>query len=139
MSVWEWITTTLPAGAVLSGAGVTVFTLAILTDKLMTQAQHLRRVADLTENHNREVEKLNEHHSRELAGLMEHHARELAEKDARMADLRESREGYKEAMAVERARADTAMESVKDISETMESMLHVVRSLDLALPSGRGE
>ncbi|QDP45529.1 hypothetical protein SEA_FUZZBUSTER_45 [Microbacterium phage FuzzBuster] len=124
MNPWEWITTSIPAGAALSGVGVGAFVTAILTDRLFTRGQHLRRVADL-----------NAHHERELLRLNEHHARELAEKDARMADLRESRDGYKEAAAIERERADTATATVGEIHTTLEAVLHVMQSLNLALPT----
>lgn len=113
MNPWEWFTSTIPAGDVISAVGVGAFVIAILTDRLLTRGQHLRSIADLTA----------------------HHQRELAEKDARMADLRESRDGYKEAAAVERARADTATAAVGEISSTLESVLHVMQSLDRALPA----
>lgn len=114
MDVWSWLST-IPAGGVLSGVGVGAFVTAILTDRLFTRGQHLRRVADLNE----------------------HHARELAEKDARIADIRESRDGYKEAARIERERADKATDSVGEMSEAVESVLHVLQSLDRALPSPR--
>lgn len=140
MNPWEWFSTTMPAGALVSGVGVSAFVVAILTDRLMTQAQHLRRVADLVANHNREIEKLNQYHAQQIASLNEHHARELAEKDGRAADLRESREGYKAATAVERARADAATAALGDVAPTLNSMLHVMESLDRALPTAeRGQ
>lgn len=151
MDPWQWFSTTMPAGALVSGIGVSAFVAAILTDKLMTQAQHLRRVADLVSNHAREIEKLNEHHALVVRNLIEHHARELAEKDARAAgllaekdaraaDLRESREAYKQSNAVERARADAATSALGDIAPTLDGMLHVMKSLDRALPAAeRGQ
>lgn len=138
MDPWQWFTQTIPAGGVVSGIGVGAFVAAILTDRLMTQGQHLRRVADLTVSHEAAIQKLNEHHERERLALAEHHKRELAEKDARLADLRESRDIYKEAATVERARADTATSAIGEISGTLESVLHVMQSLDRALPAERG-
>lgn len=142
MNPWEWFSTTMPAGALVSGVGVSVFVVAILTDRLMTQAQHLRRVADIVAAHaavvlahEAEITRLTEHFARERQSLIEHHARELAEKDARAADLRESREGYKQATAVERARADAATEALGDVAPTLDSILHVMESLDRALPA----
>lgn len=135
MNPWEWFSTTMPAGALISGVGVSAFVVAILTDKLMTQAQHLRRVADIVVAHAAEIARLTEHFARERQSLIEHHARELAEKDARAADLRESREGYKQATAVERARADAATEALGDVAPTLDSILHVMESLDRALPA----
>jgi len=125
MNGWEWFAATFPAGALVSGGGVGVFVTAILTDRLFTKGQHLRIVNDLKA-----------HHERERAIDAENHARELAEKDARLADLRESRDGYKEATAIERERADVATKSLGELAPTMGSMLHVMQSLDRALPGG---
>lgn len=115
MDVWqEWLTG-IPAGIVGSTVGVGAFVAAILTGRLMTLGQHVRRVGDLVASH----------------------TRELAEKDARLADLRESREAYKEAARVERERADLATEAVRDVPQTLENVNHVLQSLDAALPKPR--
>lgn len=114
MDLWEWLSA-VPAGAVFSGIGVGAFVTAILTDRLMTRGQHLRRVKDMQENH----------------------ARELAEKDARAADLRESREGYKEAARVERERADRATDAVGEMVPAIRDVHHVLNSLNAALPKPR--
>lgn len=127
MDMWGWFSTTMPAGALFSGVGVGAFVIAILTDKLMTQAQHLRRVADLIANH-----------ERELASLREHHAREMAVMQARLDEMRESREAYKEATQIERSRADKVIDAVPDISGVVGDVLHVMQSLDRALPNGGG-
>lgn len=134
MNPWEWFTTTVPAGGAVSAVGVGAFVIAILSDKLMTQAQHLRRVADLVTSHTREIEKLNENHALIIRNLIEHHARELAVQDSRAVDLRESRDGYKEATAIERARADASNSAMLEVAPALEGMLHVMRSLDRALP-----
>lgn len=127
MNGWEWFAATFPAGAVVSGSGVGLFVAAILSDRLFTKGQHLRIVNDLKA-----------HHERERAIDAENHARELAEKDARLVDMRESREGYKEATAIERARADVATESLGAIDPTLKSILYVMESLDRALASPGG-
>lgn len=134
MDLWEWITTTIPAGGAVSAVGVSVFVIAILTDKLMTQAQHLRRIADLTANHERELASLRANHEREQASLREHHAREMANMQARLDEMRESREAYKEATQIERSRADKVIDAVPDISGVVGDVLHVMQSLDRALP-----
>lgn len=145
MDLWGWFSTTMPAGALASGVGVGAFVIAILTDKLMTQAQHLRRVADLVAAHaavvvahEAEIERLMEHFARERQSLIEHHARELAEKDSRLADMRESRQAYKEATAIERARSDTVVDTLPEMSGVMRDTLHVMQSLERALPAGGG-
>lgn len=125
MNGWEWFAATFPAGALVSGGGVTVFVAAILGDRLFTRGQHLRIVNALVA-----------HHARELAAEKEHHARELAEKDARIADSHEARDMYKEAATTERARADTSIAATTEMSSTLDSVLHVMQSLDRALPGG---
>ncbi|UYL87152.1 hypothetical protein QEH40_gp31 [Microbacterium phage OscarSo] len=112
MDVWTWVASSFPAGAVMSGVGVGAFVTAILTDRLMTRGQHLRRTAD----------------------LVEHHNRELGEKDARISELRESKDGWKEVALAERARADAATDIGEEVGEALERIGHVLGSLNVALP-----
>lgn len=112
MDVWEWVTSTATVDSILTTLGLSALAFLFARDLILTKAQHLRRVSD----------------------LMEHHARELAEKDLRIADIRESRDGYKEAARVERERADKATDSVGEMADSVQSMLHVFQSLDRALP-----
>ena len=112
MDLWTWITTTIPAGAVVSGVGVGAFVTAILTDRLMTRGQHLRRVADLEK----------------------HHTRELGEKDARIVELRESKDGWRTVALAERSRADEATDIGEDVGVALEQIGHVLASLNVALP-----
>lgn len=113
MNPWEWITTTTSVEDILTTLGLGGLALLFSQDRIITRGQHLRRTADL--------EKF--------------HARELAEKDARIADIRDSRDAYKEAARVERERADKATDAVGEMAPAMESVLHVLVSLDRALPS----
>lgn len=113
MNLWEWITTTTSPDSWITTLGIGTLALLFATDRILTRGQHSRRVADLTE----------------------HHAREIKEKDARLADARESREGYKEAARVERERADRATASVGEIADTLTGVLHVLQSLDRVLPA----
>lgn len=127
MNGWEWFAATFPAGALVSGGGVGVFVTAILTDRLFTRGQHLRIVNALLA-----------HHQREREADAAHHARELAEKDARIADAHEARDVYKETAVTERARADTSIAVTGEMSSTLDSVLHVMQSLDRALPNPGG-
>jgi len=113
MNPWEWITSTTSVDNILMTLGLGGLAILFAQDRIITRGQHLRRTVDLEA----------------------YHARELAEKDARIADIRESRDGYKEAARVERERADKATDAVGEMAPAMESVLHVLESLDRALPS----
>lgn len=118
MNLWEWFTATASVDSLLPALGLGALAILFARDMIMTKGQHLRRVQD----------------------LIDHHKREQTEKDFRAADLRESRDGWKEAARIERERADKATASVGDMADVMESILHVLQSLDRALPRPeRGE
>ena len=112
MSLWEWITTTTSGDSLFTTLGLGVLSVLFATNRILTIGQHRSRTAD----------------------LQEHHTRELAEKDARINDIRESRDGYKEATRVERERADAATASVGELADTVDAVLHVLQSLDRVLP-----
>lgn len=116
MNVWEWFTTTVPAGGAATGLGVGAFVVAILTDRLMTKGQHLRRVAD----------------------LIEHHKRELAEKDSRLAAVDESRREWKQVALTERERADVATQGLSTTAGALVRVEHVLGSLDRAIGGSGG-
>lgn len=111
MGIWEWVSTTTTVDSVLTTLGLGALALLFARDLILTRGQHTRRTADLAA----------------------YHARELGEKDARIADIRESRDGYKEATRLERDRADRATDSVREIAETTRAVLHVLQSLDIVL------
>lgn len=113
MNAWDWVTTTTSVDSIFTTLGLGALAFLFARDLILTRGQHLRRVGD----------------------LVEHHQREIAEKDARIADIRDSRDGYKEAARVERERADKATASVGEMAEVIENMLYVLRSLDRALPA----
>lgn len=111
MTPWEWVTTSTSVDSVFTTLGVGTLAFLFARDLILTRGQHTRRTADLAS----------------------HHVRELAEKDLRIADIRESRNGYKEAARIERDRADRATDSVREIAETTKAVLRVLQSLDLVL------
>lgn len=116
MSVWEWVTTSTSIDSLLTTLGAGVLAILFARDLILTRAQHARRVHDLTE----------------------HHRREREEKDSRIAEIRESRDGWKEATRIERDRADKVTASFGEMSAAVTGMLHVLESLDRALPAPRG-
>lgn len=116
MSIWEWVTTEASLDSILNTLGLGALAFLFARDLIITKGQHLRRIQD----------------------LVEHHKREQEEKDKRAADLRESRDGWKEATRIERERADKATASVGEMAGVMEDILHVLQSLDRALPHPEG-
>ncbi len=119
---WAYLASSLPAGAVLNAVGVGAFVVAILSDRLLTRGSHLRRVQDLKDAH-----------ALEVTGLKQHYDELTAQKDAAYAELKESRNGYKEATQIERARADKATEALADIAGLLEVNVHLLKSLDEAV------
>lgn len=111
MTVWEWLTTTTSVDALLQGAGLLTLAFLFARDLILTRGAHLRRVAD----------------------LVDHHTRELAEKDARIAEIRESRQEWKDAAQLQSTRADAATSTVSAMAESLGRVEHVLESLDRAL------
>lgn len=116
MNLWEWVTTTSSVDALLTTLGLGSLAILFATDRIITKGQHLRRVAD----------------------LVAHHDRERAAEALRVADLIESRDGWKEAARIERERADLATASVGEMADTLRGIQHVLESLDRALPTPAG-
>lgn len=116
MTIWEWVTTTTTVDSLFTTLGIGTLAFLFARDLIITKGQHLRRIQD----------------------IVNHHDREREEKDARAADLRESRDGWKEAARVERERADKATASVGEMASTLDGIHHVLASLDLALPKPGG-
>lgn len=116
MTIWEWFTATASVDTLLTTLGLGAIAILFATDRIITKGQHLRRVQD----------------------LIAHHERELAEKDKRIADAHEAGKSWEEAARIERERADKGWESLGEIAQTMTRVLHVLESLDRALPSAEG-
>tara|TARA_B100000700_G_scaffold110520_3_gene124533 strand:- start:2792 stop:3208 length:417 start_codon:yes stop_codon:yes gene_type:complete len=120
-NLWAWFTGTATVDGLLQVAGVGILAWAILTDRLMTRGQHLRRVAD----------------------LVEHHAREIAQKDAaaeierraaadRFADKDEAYRLQVEAAREDRQRADRITEQYDGLAEVMATNVHALESIEEA-------
>lgn len=116
MNAWEWFTATASVDDLLTTLGVGFLAFLFARDLILTKAQHLRRVQD----------------------LIDYHQRERQEKDDRIVDIRTSRDGWKEAARIERERADRVTESYREVAEVLSNILHVLESLDRALPAPQG-
>lgn len=116
MTLWDWFTGTASVDSALTALGLGALAILFATDRIITKGQHLRRVQD----------------------LVAHHERERAAEAARLADVVESRNGWKEAARLERERADLATATAAKTSAVLNRVLHVLESLDRALPTPVG-
>lgn len=127
MNIWEWITTTASVDSLLTTFGLGALAFLFARDLILTKGQHLRRVHDIVAAHELRI-----------TDLLAHHVRELAEKDSRLTDLGDSRDGWKEAARLERERADKATAAVGDMADSLHGIQHVIEALNSALPSPVG-
>lgn len=136
MSLYEWFISTTPAGAVISGIGVGAFIVAILTDRLLTKGQHERRVADIIVARDKIVTNLKEAHAAAIAELVKHHTELAGVQDAAYAELKQSRDYYREARLEERERADKVTDQLAEVAELAKLTTHLLGSLDEVAKDG---
>jgi len=127
MNPWEWVTSTSSVDSLLTTLGLGVLALLFARDLIITKAQHLRRVQDIVAAHEQRV-----------ADLVSFHASVLQDRDDRIAEIREARDAWKEAENVARGLADKAVDGLTEVNSTLVRILHVLESLDLALPNPSG-
>jgi hypothetical protein len=130
VNVWDWFTSTTPAGAVVSGVGVAAFVMAILTDRLMTKGQHDRRVADIIIARDKIVTALEAAHAAAIAELVRHHDNLAAVKELAYNELKASRDYYRQARLEERDRADKVTDQLAEVAELAKLTTHLLSSLD---------
>lgn len=121
MDFWQWLSMSVPAGAIINGFGLLSLAALFATDRILTRGQHGRRVADITLAHEKEV-----------ADLKAHHAALVAEKDERYAELKASRDYYRTAVDVERGRADKLVDHLGESAELAKLATHLLGSLEEA-------
>lgn len=138
MSPWEWITTTTSVETLFTTLGLGSLAILFATDRILTKGQHLRQIQALVKAQDERVADMVEAHEQRIADLSAHHTRELVEKDSRIADVIESRDGWKEAARLERERADKVTAAFTDVAGAVTDIQHVLESLDRALPSPGG-
>lgn len=105
MDLWQWITTTTTVDSIVSTLGLGALAVLFATNRVLTRGQHLDRIGDLKEHHEHE-----------------------------MAEIRDSRDGWRAVAMTERERADKATSSLDDMKDSLEAIEHVLASLDSALP-----
>lgn len=127
MNAWEWFVATASVDSLLTTLGLSALALLFARDLILTKAQHLRRVQDITAAHDLRV-----------TDLLAHHSRELAEKDRHLANVVESRDKWEQATRIERERADKATGAIGEMATAQTRLQHVLESLNSALLSPRG-
>jgi len=110
MNIWDWFTTTAPAGAIINALGLGALAALFASDRIITRGQHARRVADIEAAH-RAV---------------------MVERDARYQELKESRNYYREARIVERDRADKVTDQLAEALELARLNTQLLQSLNEA-------
>jgi hypothetical protein len=95
VDVFQWLAESLPAGAIVNGLGLGALAILFAGDRILTRGQHERRVADIVKGHDAV----------------------LAEKATQLADMRESRNYYRDARLEERGRADEVTGKLAELAQ----------------------
>jgi hypothetical protein len=111
VDLWQWFATSVPAGAVINGLGLGALAALFATDRILTKGQHERRVADIVRGH-------------ELI---------LVEKDKALAEMRDSRDYYRQARVEEKERADVTTSKLAEVvAENTKTTLKIAESIQEA-------
>lgn len=119
--VWTWLSASIPAGAVVNGLGLLSLAALFASDRILTKGQHTRRVADIEAAH-----------AKELEARDEYHAAIVTLKDEAYAELKTSRDYYREARIEERNRADKVTDQLAEVAELARLSTHLLASFDEA-------
>jgi hypothetical protein len=93
------------------------------------RASYDERVADLKSAHSVALQTQSVTHVAAIAELVKHHADLVAVKDAAYAELRESRDVYKTAAAIERERADKVTDQLAELGELAKLTVHALDAI----------
>lgn len=95
MDIWQWLSESLPAGAIVNGLGLGALAALFASDRILTKGQHERRVTDIVKGHDAV----------------------LVEKTTQLGDMRESRDYYRDARLEERGRADDVTGKLAELAQ----------------------
>lgn len=109
--VWGWISGTLSVSDIIQGSGLALIVILFATRRILTIADHRSRIADQEK----------------------YHAAILKEKDDRYAEMRESRDAWKETAGEERLGREKAEAGVRELGIELGGLTtHLLGSLDEA-------
>lgn len=118
MNIWEWITTTTSVDSIVSTLGLGALAVLFATNRIWTIGQVNARIADLKE-----------HQERELLQKDAAYDSMVAEKDARYAEMKESRDYYRGARLEERGRVERLTDQLFESNETARAAVHALTAL----------
>jgi hypothetical protein len=109
--LWGWVSGTLSVSDVISGSGLALIVALFATRRILTIADHRARIADLEK----------------------YQAAVLKEKDDRYAEMRESRDAWKETATEERAGREKAEDGIRELGvEYAQLSNHLLGSIEQA-------
>ncbi|MCS5487364.1 hypothetical protein NY588_09515 [Curtobacterium flaccumfaciens pv. beticola] len=109
--LWDWVSGTLSVSDIIQGSGLALIVVLFATRRILTIADHRGRIEDLEK----------------------YHAAVLREKDDRYAELKESRDFWREAHDEQSTRADKAETAVRELGvEYAQLSNHLLGSIEQA-------
>lgn len=130
--IWQYLSASVPAGAVLNGLGLGTLALLFARDLILTRGQHLRRSEEQKAAHADIVRIMGDTHRASIAELVTHHTALDAVKDERYAEMRDRMAYYRDARLEEKARADKVTDQLVEFAELAKLNTHVLKSIDEA-------
>ncbi|QKS21004.1 hypothetical protein HUN58_14705 [Curtobacterium sp. Csp1] len=108
---WDWVSGTLSVSDIIQGSGLALIVVLFATRRILTIGDHRGRIEDLEK----------------------YHAAVLREKDARYAEMKESRDFWQEAHDEQSKRADKAETGVRELGvEYAQLSNHLLGSIEQA-------
>ncbi len=109
--VWAWVSGSLSVSDIIQGSGLALIVVLFATRRILTIADHRSRIADLEK----------------------YQAAVLKEKDDRYAEMRESRDAWKETAGTERAGREKAEDGVREFADEYAKLSnHLLGSIEQA-------
>lgn len=124
MSAWDWITQASPE-SILSTLGLGAIAVLFVTNRILTIGQHNSRISDLKD-----------HHEIELAQAQSSYEAMVIEKDARYAEMKESRDYYRGARLQERDRVEQLTDQLLETTEIARTATHALTALSEVAAEG---
>lgn len=130
MDFWEWVTASIPAGAVVNGLGLGALAILFASDRIQTRGQGTRALAKADKAHDDLTTALKDSHKAAIAELVKHHTELIAEKERIFLEMRDSRNYYREARLEERARAEQVTDKLAEtVDEYAKLTNHILSSV----------
>lgn len=126
LDIWAWFFQNITVQGTLNITGLVLLVVLFSRDLILTKGQHERRVADIKSGYDLRIEELNAAHKAELDGKDARYSDMFAEKVERYAEMKESRNYYRDGRRLER---DTNRELVGQLVENNKGLAVAARAL----------